>query len=462
MKELFRSRAEHDAVVARLVEAVRARGSHQLRLGKKTSNLFRQRASHKGGRLEVEGLDRTISVSPDGYADVQGMTTFEDFADACLMHGFAPPVVPELKTITIGGAATGIGVESSSFRHGFVHESVEEMDILCGDGEVRTCRPEGPNADLFHAFPNSYGTLGYAMRLRVRLDRSRRNVRLSYRRFTDTEAFLDACADACALGAAPGSDGPHFVEGVAFGRNELILSTGWRTDDEGPTSDIAGPVPYYKTLRTKQTDLLTARDHLWRWDADWFWCSRTLGFQKPLIRALVGRHLLKSTTYWKIHAILSKHRVVERLHAAQRALGIKPRLEEVMIQDVEIPLENCAEFLDFYWKTLEIHPLWICPVLPQPSREPWTLYDMPRRLHLNFGFWSAVDTREDLAPDHFNRLLEREVVRLGGHKSLYSSVHFDEDEFWRIYDGPSYRELKAKYDPTSALPDLYQKTVGRR
>ena len=167
MKELFRSRAEHDAVVARLVDAVRTRGSRQLRLGKKTSNLFRQRAPHKGGRLEVEGLDRTISVSPDGYADVQGMTTFEDFADACLAHGFAPPVVPELKTITIGGAATGIGVESSSFRHGFVHESMEEMDILCGDGEVRTCRPEGPNADLFHAFPNSYGTLGYAMRLRM-------------------------------------------------------------------------------------------------------------------------------------------------------------------------------------------------------------------------------------------------------------------------------------------------------
>lgn len=462
MKELFRSRAEHDAVVARLVAAVRAREGGQLRLGKKTSNLFRQRAAHKGGRLEVEGLDRTISVSEDGFADVQGMTTFEDFADACLAHGFAPPVVPELKTITIGGAATGIGIESSSFRRGFVHETVTEMDILCGDGEVRTCRPDGPHSDLFHAFPNSYGTLGYAMRLRVKLDRIRRNVRLSYSRFNDAEAFLDACADACALGSAPGSDGPHFVEGVAFGPNELVLSTGWRTDDEGPTSDVAGPVPYYKTLRTKRTDLLTARDHLWRWDADWFWCSRTVGFQKPLIRALAGKRLLKSTTYWKIHALLTRHRVVERLHALQRALGIKPRLEEVMIQDVEIPLGNCAEFLDFYWKTLEIHPLWICPVLPQPSARPWTLYDMPPGLHLNFGFWSAVDTREDLAPDHFNRLLEREVVRLDGHKSLYSSVHFDEDEFWRIYDGPAYRILKERYDPSGALPDLYQKTVGRR
>lgn len=459
---LFCSRAEHDAIVARLVEAVRQRGSHQLRLGKKTSNLFRQRAPRKGGRLEVEGLDRTISVSPDGYAEVQGMASFEDFADACLEYGFVPPVVPELKTITIGGAVTGIGIESSSFRHGFVHESVEEMDILCGDGELRTCRADGPNADLFHAFPNSYGTLGYALRLRVKLDQARRSVRLSYRRFHDAQAFLAAMAEACAQGAAPGSEGPAFVEGVAFSQDDMVLSTGWRIDDNGPTSDIAGPVPYYKTLLTKETDLLTARDHLWRWDADWFWMSRTIGFQKPLIRAIVGRRLLKSSTYWKIHAILARHRVVERLNAAKRILGVKPRLEELMIQDVEIPLDNCAEFLKFYWKTLEIHPLWICPVTPQPSPVPWTLYDMPSRLHLNFGFWSTVDTREDLPPDHFNRLLEDEVVRLDGRKSLYSTVHFKEDEFWRIYNGSAYGQLKAKYDPAGALPDLYQKVVMNR
>lgn len=461
-KELFRTRAEHDANVARLVESVQRRGSHQLRLGKKTSNLFRQRATHKGGRLEVDGLDRTISVSSDGWAEVQGMATFEDFADACLAHGFAPPVVPELKTITIGGAATGIGIESSSFRRGFVHESVEEMDILCGDGEVRTCRPEGPHADLFHAFPNSYGTLGYALRLRVKLDRIRRNVRLEYRSFRDTNAFLVAMANACAQGSQPGSTGPDFVEGVAFGQDHMVLSTGWRTDDEGTTSDIAGPIPYYKTLRTKESDLLTARDHLWRWDADWFWCSRSLGFQKPLVRALAGRRLLKSTTYWKILSFLRNHRIVERLNATKRFLGIKPRLEEPMIQDVEIPLGNCEEFLRFYWKSLEIHPLWICPVTPQASRQPWTLYDMPRELHLNFGFWSTVDTREDLPRDHFNRLLEREVVRLSGHKSLYSSVHFEEDEFWRVYNGTAYRELKAKYDPADALPDLYQKAVKSR
>jgi FAD/FMN-containing dehydrogenase len=459
---LFRTRTEHDRAVARLVEAVRDRGGRKLRLGKKTSNLFRQRQTHKGGLLEVEGLDKTLSVSAEGVAEVQGMTTFEDFADACLTLGFVPPVVPELKTITIGGAVTGIGIESSSFRRGFVHETVLEMDILCGDGQVRTCAPNGPHADLFHAFPNSYGTLGYALRLKVRLEPARRNVRMAYTRFQDSGAFLAAIEAACRAGQDPLSGGPDYVEGVAFNSGLYVLSQGWRTDEEGPTVDIAGPLPYYKTLRQMDADLLTTRDHLWRWDADWFWCSRMLGFQKPVLRKLVGRKRLRSTTYWGIYQFLRRYQLVERFAKFRKAIGLRPRLEEPMVQDVEIPLSNCGTFLDFYWKTLNIRPMWICPVQSLPSQLPWTLYNLPDDLHLNFGFWSTVKTHEGLASDHFNRLLEREVVRLGGHKSLYSTVFFGEEEFWKIYDGVSYRALKAKFDPDGALPSLYEKAVKNR
>ena len=35
-----------------------------------------------------------------------------------------PLVVPQLKTITLGGAVTGLGIESTSLRSGMPHESV--------------------------------------------------------------------------------------------------------------------------------------------------------------------------------------------------------------------------------------------------------------------------------------------------------------------------------------------------
>ena len=98
------------------------------------------------------------------------MCTYEHLVDATLPHGLMPMVVPQLRTITLGGAVTGLGIESSSFRNGLPHESVIEMDILTGDGEIVTATPDGEHADLFAAFPNSYGSLGYAVRLRIELE----------------------------------------------------------------------------------------------------------------------------------------------------------------------------------------------------------------------------------------------------------------------------------------------------
>ena len=102
-------------------------------------------------------------------ADVGGMTTYEDLVDATLAHGLMPHVVPQLKTITLGGAVTGLGIESSSFRNGLPHESVLELEILTRRRRVVVARPDNEHRDLFRGFPNSYGTLGYALRLRIEL-----------------------------------------------------------------------------------------------------------------------------------------------------------------------------------------------------------------------------------------------------------------------------------------------------
>ena len=69
------------------------------------------------------------------------MTTYEHLVDATLPPRPDAAGGPELKTITLGGAITGLGIESSSFRNGMPHESVLEMDILTGDGRVVTARP---------------------------------------------------------------------------------------------------------------------------------------------------------------------------------------------------------------------------------------------------------------------------------------------------------------------------------
>ena len=43
-----------------------------------------------------------------GFAEVEGMTTYAELVDATLPHGLVPAIVPELKSITVGGAVTGV------------------------------------------------------------------------------------------------------------------------------------------------------------------------------------------------------------------------------------------------------------------------------------------------------------------------------------------------------------------
>src|SRR4051812_7294013 len=154
-----------------------------VRLAKRTSNLSRARVRNDAARLDTSGLTGVISVNPDARtADVAGMCTYEDLVAATLPYGLAPLVVPQLKTITLGGAVAGLGIESTSFRNGLPHESVLEMDILTGTGELLNASPD-QQSDLFRAFPNSYGTLGYAVRLKIELEPVKPFVALRHLRF---------------------------------------------------------------------------------------------------------------------------------------------------------------------------------------------------------------------------------------------------------------------------------------
>jgi FAD/FMN-containing dehydrogenase len=139
--------------------ATRAEGA-AVALGKPTSNLFRRRDQRGAKKIDVRHFNHVLEVDPERMiADVEGMTTYEALVDETLEQGLLPRVVPELKTITVGGAVSGLGIESSSFRFGLVHETVQEMEILLGNGRMVVCSGR-ENQDLFYGFPNSYGTLG--------------------------------------------------------------------------------------------------------------------------------------------------------------------------------------------------------------------------------------------------------------------------------------------------------------
>jgi len=436
----------------RLVAAIAAAPSHDgaIGLAKRTSNLFRDRARRRP-RIDLSHFDAVVAVDRErGLVEAEGMTTFVDLVDATLAHGMMPAVVPQLKSITLGGAVAGIGIEATSFRHGLVHDTIVAIDILTGDGRIVTCTPDNEHRDLFHGFPNSYGTLGYALKLTARTLPVERYVRVEHTPHGNADRFFADLADACS------DDAVDFVDGVAFGREDLVLSRAHFVDVAPWVSDYTFERIYYRSLRDRTVDYLTTRDYLWRWDTDWFWCSKNVGAQHPLLRRLYGRARLNSITYQKIMRWNTR---VGAIAALNRMRGLH---SESVIQDVDIPLAHCAEFLAFLHDEVGILPIWICPIrAPDPAHEA-TLYPLPRRtLSVNFGFWDTVATREARPAGLVNRKIERKVAEVGGIKSLYSDAYFTEDEFWSIYNRPAYAALKARYDPQGALGDLYRKVVLR-
>jgi len=432
----------------RLVRELAAAAGATPRLHKDTSNLFRDREQAPRRRLDVRAFNHVLAVDPEaGWVDVEGMTSYASLTEATLAHGAMVCVVPQLKSITIGGAVAGVGIESSSFRHGLVHETVEEIEVLLGDGSVALARPDNEHADLFHGFPNAYGTLGYALRVRAKIVPVRPFVRLAHIRHADPRAFFADIERVC------GGDA-DFVDGVVFGPGEHVITAGRFVDDAPYASDYTYERIYYRSLRTRAEDYLSVHDYIWRWDTDWFWCSKNLYAQTPIVRRLLGRKRLNSVFYTKVMRWNARAGLTRRI---DRMLGKHP---ESVIQDVDIPIARAPEFLEFFLREIGILPVWICPFRSPDAQARWTLFPTDSRtLYVNFGFWDVVRPDEPHPPGHFNRLVERKVLELGGIKSLYSDSYFTPEEFWATYDRAAYAALKAKYDPKRVFKNIYEKTV---
>jgi FAD/FMN-containing dehydrogenase len=440
----------HENKLARL-RAELAAGAGGIGLAKSTSNLFRDREARARPRVDLSGFNEVVSVDVAGACvEAEGMTTYADLVDATLAHGVMPCVVPQLKSITLGGAAAGVGIEASSFKYGLVHDTLLAIEVLLADGSIVTCTPENEHRDLFYGFPNSYGTLGYALKVTARTVPVRPYVRIEHVLHTDPTRFFEDLEARCRAKDA------DFIDGTVFSSESMFITLGRFADNAPHTSDYTFEHIYYRSIREKKTDALTMHDYIWRWDTDWFWCSKNLFVQNPLVRRIVGRKRLNSTTYAKVMRWNSKWGFTR---AASRLSGKTP---ESVIQDVDIPIARASEFLAFFLKEIGILPVWICPIGGYDTQARFPLYPVdPRTLYVNFGFWDVVQDTVRREPGHYNRKIERKVAELGGVKSLYSDSYYPEDEFWRLYNKRAYDALKARYDPRGRFKNLYEKCVLR-
>jgi FAD/FMN-containing dehydrogenase len=419
----------------------------QIQLAKGTvSNLFRYQARAAAARTVSLGhFNEVIRVDPSRRVlEVEGLATFETIVARCLPQGLLPAVTPELKHITIGGATVGIGIESTCFRHGFVHDALLEADVLLPGGDVVTCSGENEHADLFNALPNSYGTLGYILRARIALIPARPFVHLRIESFPEAGAWLEQMREATRQGDV------DFVEGLFFEDRRFYLMTGRFADEVPQVDDILREHVFYRLVQERSDIYLATADYIFRYDPEWFW-----NIPDSPIFSLFRRYAprrFRNTGFYTRYAAW-KARMRQRLPAS------KPAATEPLIQDWEVPWDAGAELIEFALREVDLDGRPWAGVPIMTPRSP-TIYPIePNELYFNLGCYCQVRRPENREPYHYSKIMDRKCFDLGGIKMLYSSTFLGRAEFDARFNGEAYRRLKAKYDPDGNAPELYQKVA---
>jgi hypothetical protein len=421
-------------------------GSGHIRLAKSTiSNLFRyQPRGTAQRRISLNAFNGVLAIDPVARtADVEGLATYETVVNACLKHGLLPLVAPELKHITVGGATVGIGIESTCFRYGFVHDGLIEADVLLPGGEIVTCRGDNEYADLFHALPNSYGTLGYILRARIALHPAAAYVHLHMQPFEEIGAYLEA------MRLATQSPDLDFVEGLFFEDRRFFLMTGRFKDHVAQRDDIVRKDIFYRLVENRRDIYLTTADYIFRYDPDWFW-NIPESAAYDLFRRYAPERWRNSSFYTRYAATKNK---------LSSALGKKQTGMEPLIQDWQVPWPQAEELIAFCLAEVNLDGRPWAAVPINTKRRP-TLYPItPQQLYFNLGCYCQVRRPQGKEPYYYTKIMDRKCFELGGIKMLYSSSFLNEAEFDARYNGAAYRALKSKYDSPGNAQTLYKKVA---
>jgi FAD/FMN-containing dehydrogenase len=373
--------------------------------------------------LEIDGERRTCVAEPG--------VTFEDLVAATLRHGLVPAVVPELKTITIGGAVAGCSLESSSFRVGGFHDSCLEYEVITGRGEILACERDGANARVFEMMHGTFGTLGILSRLTFRLVPAKPFVKVVYERHASCEAYAAAIQRHFEAADA------DFVDGIIHSPREWILSVGRFVDEAPYTHAYDWTRVYFRSTRERTEDYLRTPDYFFRYDH---------GVTTVRPRTFVGRLL-----FGKMLGSTQILTIANRLH---RLMGTEHPMVTV---DLFLPFSRFGDFMNWYTREVNHFPLWCVPyrvVRPYAWLSDRFVSEIRDALFLDLAVYGMHQPRGV----NVYRLFEEELLELGGVKTLISNNYYTEDEFWRTWNRDRYAEAKARTDPDNVFRDLYEKT----
>ena len=151
-----------------LVKIVRFANTHRLQV------VMRGQGHSQYGQTLVEGgivVDsstlNTVKLG-GGMVDAQAGALWEDVTRATVAQGHTPPAMGDTMTLSVGGILSAGGISNSSHRFGAVVDTVEELDVVTGAGDLLMCSPQR-NREVFETALAGMGQCGLIVSARLRL-----------------------------------------------------------------------------------------------------------------------------------------------------------------------------------------------------------------------------------------------------------------------------------------------------
>jgi FAD/FMN-containing dehydrogenase len=426
----------HAAKVDRIAAQLRAQPA-----GKPVS-LRKKAAPHqvpKGGdlrrrdeKIDISDLTAILEIDPVARTcTAESGVTFVDLVAATLKHGLVPIVVPELKTITIGGAVSGCSIESMSFRYGGFHDTCLEYEVITAKGEVLSCTADNEHALVFQMVHGSFGTLGILSKLKFRLVPAKPYVHVEYETHHTLEDYR------ASIQRHFEQQDIDFMDGIIHAPDKLVLCCGRFVDRAPYTNRYDWVKVYYQSTGTRAEDYLATPDYFFRYDR---------GVTNVHPKSLVGRVLLGK--------LMSSSQV---LRIADKANFLFKTEKPTVILDVFLPFSKAPEFMAWWQTEFGFFPLWCVPYRRVRDYE-WLDNSFYAGLQDQLFLDLAIYGMQQKDERNVHRMIEEKLRELGGMKTLISHNYYSRDEFWSIWNKPNYDRVKLKTDPENLFRDLYTKT----
>jgi FAD/FMN-containing dehydrogenase len=391
-----------------------------------------QDARHGDEKIDISDLTEVLHIDAENrLCTAESGVTFVDLVKETLKYQLVPCVVPELKTITIGGAVAGCSIESMSYRLGGFHDSCMEYELITASGEVLTCKPDNEHQLLFQMIHGTFGTLGVLSKLTFRLVPAKRFVHVTYESYPTPEAYQ------AAIWQHYESRDVDFMDGIIHSPTLFVLSTGNFVDVAPYTHRYDWMRVYYRSTRERSEDYLETADYFFRYDK---------GVTNVTPSSFIGRLLFGK--------FIDSARLLTLVHAFRRF--IPDRLIPVTL-DTFIPFSRFGEFMVWYQQEVNHFPLWCVPYkLVRPYE--WISEALMKKNKDELFLDIAIYGLPKHPQKNYYRMFEEELMRINGIKTLIAGNYYSEEEFWTLWNKPNYDAAKQRTDPKNIFRNLYTKT----